>query len=372
MVRIAILGSGITGTAVRERLSREPGYTIVDDPALADLVVTSPGIPPAQFPKVNAPIVSEIELGYRLRPKNVKIVAITGTNGKTTTTTLISLMLQCPAVGNIGIPLISVTDPDLRFLSLEVSSYQLETIQTFKPFISIILNLTPDHLERHGDMEGYAKAKARIFENQGQSEYVIYNANDPLVKRTVENNARCTLVPIYPERPLQQNIMAATKAAQLCGVSDAFIEKVLKEFKGVEHRIEEVTEINGVIAYNDSKATNPESTMVALDKVTRPIILIAGGRDKNTPLEEMAQAMQGKVKHLVLIGEAADRFAKAFSSFPQTRAATFAEAVDIAFEKAAAGDAVLLSPACASFDMFKNFEERGRIFKDLVKKRRAQ
>ncbi len=368
-MNIAILGSGITGTAVRERLLNEPGYTIVDDPACADLVIASPGIPPKNFPTIKAPIISEIELGYRLLPKNVKIIAITGTNGKTTTTTLISLMLQCPAVGNIGIPLISVKDPALKHVSLEVSSYQLETIQTFKPFISIILNLTPDHLDRHGDMEGYAQAKARIFKNQTENDYVIYNANDPLVKRTVEEAARCTLVPIYPERPLQQNIMAATKAAQLCGVSDMYIEKVLKEFKGVEHRIEEVVEIDGVIAYNDSKATNPESTMVALDKVTRPIILIAGGRDKNTPLEEMNASMQGKVKHLVLIGEAANRFAAAFSSFPQTRASTFDEAVDIAFKIAAPGDAVLLSPACASFDMFKNFEERGRIFKDLVKKR---
>jgi len=367
-MKLAILGTGITGTAVRERISQESGYTLVDDPAIADLIVASPGIPPKDFPKVKVPIISEIELGYRLLP-GVKIVAITGTNGKTTTTTLISLMLQCPAVGNIGIPLISVKDRSLKFVSLEVSSYQLETIATFKPFISVILNLTPDHLERHVDMDSYAEAKARIFMNQDMSDYVIYNANDPLVKKVVEAKAKCQKVPIYPEKPLQQNILAARTAAKLCGVPEDHIEHVLKTFKGVEHRIEEVAEIHGVIAYNDSKATNPESTMVALDKITRPIILIAGGRDKNTPLEEMNEAMKGKVKHIVLIGEAADRFAKAFKGFSQTRAATFAEAVDLAFQNARSGDAVLLSPACASFDMFKNFEDRGKQFKDLVMKK---
>jgi UDP-N-acetylmuramoylalanine--D-glutamate ligase len=366
--KISILGTGVTGTAVRERMANEPGYTIVDDPAEADLVIASPGIPPRNFPKVKAPIISEIELGYRLLP-GVKIVAVTGTNGKTTTTTLISLMLDCPAAGNIGVPLISVQDRTLKYVSLEVSSYQLETIAEFKPFISVMLNLTPDHKERHPTMEIYAEAKARIFLNQDKNDHVIYNANDPLVKRIVEKNAKCRKVPIYPYKPLQQNILAAKAVARICGIPDQKVEEVLKNFKGVEHRIEEVAEIGGVIAYNDSKATNPESTMVALDKIERPIILIAGGRDKNTPLDDMARAMKHKVKHIVLIGEASDRFAQAFRDFPQTRAKTFAEAVDSAYAQAVPGDAVLLSPACASFDMFKNFEERGQQFKALVKQR---
>ncbi|MBU0580936.1 MAG: UDP-N-acetylmuramoyl-L-alanine--D-glutamate ligase [Candidatus Margulisbacteria bacterium] len=364
-MKVAVLGEGITGKAVKERLALESGYELVQ-PEEADLVVTSPGIPPKNFPKVKAPIISEIELAYQFL-KDVKLIAVTGTNGKTTTTTLISKILDCPAAGNIGLPLISIKEKNLKYISVEVSSYQLEAIDKFKPFISVILNVTPDHLERHGSMEEYAQAKARIFMNQNQDDYVVFNANDLLLQKVVKN-AKCNKVPIYPEKPLQQNILAVKAVAKICGVPLEKVEKILKEFKGVEHRLEEVAEFEGIKIINDSKATNPESTMVALDAIARPIILIAGGRDKNTPLEELANLMKVKIKHLILLGEAKDRFAKAFKNVTQSEVKDMEEAVDISFKKAKKGDVILLSPACASFDMFKNFEERGKVFKELVLK----
>lgn len=364
-MKVAVLGSGITGKAVKERLAAEPGYTLVQ-PEEAELIIASPGIPPRDFPKVKAPIISEIELAYRFL-KGIKLVAVTGTNGKTTTTTLISKVLDCPAAGNIGLPLISIKDKKIKYISVEVSSYQLETIDIFQPYISVILNVTPDHLERHGSIEEYAKAKARIFRNQNEHDYLIYNANDPILEKIVQK-AKCKKVPIHPKKPLEQNILATKAVAKICNIPDQKVEEVLKNFKGVEHRLEEVVNSNGVIIYNDSKATNPESTLVALDAIQRPIILIAGGRDKNTELNELAKAMQGKVKQLVLFGEAAGRFAKAFTSIPQSKVVDLEEAVEVAFKKAQKGDAILLSPACSSFDMFKNFEERGKRFKELVLK----
>jgi UDP-N-acetylmuramoylalanine--D-glutamate ligase len=364
IMKIAVLGSGITGKAVKKRLAKEKEYQLTTDIQKADLIIASPGIPPAKYPKTKTPIINEIEFGARFLPKT-KIVAITGTNGKTTTTTMISKILNCPAAGNIGTPLIAIADTSLKHLAVEVSSYQLETLKEFRPHISIILNITPDHMERHKTMAQYAKAKANIFKDQTKADFLIYNAKDPLIKKIIKN-VKAKKIPLYPKTPLEQNSLAALAVAKICKVPAKKAEKVLKDFKGVEHRLEKTALKKGVTYVNDSKATNPESTIVALSAFKDPIILLAGGADKNTSLKELTKAMKNKVKLLVLFGEAKDRFAKAFKGFPVIEAKTLNNAVKIAHKHAVKNDIVLLSPACASFDMFKNFEERGNKFKKIV------
>ena len=364
------------------------------------LIVVSPGVH-LDIPvlkeagKLEIPIISEIELAYRYLKK--PIIAVTGTNGKTTTTTLIGEILKTAGkkvavAGNIGYPLISVDDTYLDLIVAEISSYQLEAIEKFKPWISIILNITPDHLERHKTMEEYAALKGRIFENQTADDFLIYKSDDYLVKEVVKK-ARAKLIPFNrgdlsilpcPKEKIYikgehnlENALAATYTAKICGVGEEIIAKVLGEFKGVEHRIEYVATIREVIFINDSKATNPDSTIVALKAVNgkrvtgngKRIILIAGGRDKGTDLSELSRWILKTVKAVILIGEATERFKTAFSKngfkniYPVE---SMAEAVKKSLSLASEGDTVLLSPACASFDMFKNFEERGKVFKEEV------
>jgi UDP-N-acetylmuramoylalanine--D-glutamate ligase len=367
MIKVAVLGKeGKTGQAVIARLATESNYSYTDELEKADLLVASPGIPPNQYPKVNIPIVSEIELAYRLNPSPV--IAITGTNGKTTTTTLIATLLDVPAVGNIGVPYISMKDIH-PYLSVEVSSYQLETIDTFKPHIAVLLNLTEDHLTRHGDMEGYALAKQRIIKNQTEKDYVIYNQDDEWCRWMVQD-ARSQKIGFTVPTKLQQDYVAARLAAKICGKSDEQIDEVFKNFKGVEHRMEKVGTFKGVRVVNDSKGTNVDSTVVALETEPKQehIILIAGGRDKLTPLEPLAEAMRGRVKKVVILGEATARFAAGLKEFNQALVKDYDEAVRASFAAAVPGDLILLSPACASWDMFANFEERGKYFKKLVLK----
>jgi len=358
----------------------------------ADLIVLSPGVH-LDIPVIlkarqkNIPIISEIELAYRFLSK--PILAVTGTNGKTTTTTLIGEFLKAGAksavvAGNIGNPLVEVNDRDLDFVVAEISSYQLETIVTFRPWISLILNLTEDHIERHGSMGEYAAAKARIFLNQRKTDYLIYNAEDKLVSQ-LAGQAEARLVPfskkdsfldpaeiLIPGEHNLENALAAAHAALICGVSREIIRSVLKVFPGVEHRIELVTEKRGVKFYNDSKGTNPDSTIVALKSLSngqKNIILIAGGRDKGGDLTDMVHLISDTVKKVILIGEAAQRFKAVLKSkqyLDLILASDLTQAVNTSYSLARPGDAVLLSPACASFDMFSNFEERGRIFKQLV------
>jgi UDP-N-acetylmuramoylalanine--D-glutamate ligase len=358
----------------------------------AELVVMSPGVH-LNIPvilearKRNLPVISEIELAFRFTSK--PIIAVTGTNGKTTTTTLIGEFLRAgnkktAVAGNIGAPLVEVDDRELDFVVAEISSYQLETIVTFRPWISLILNLAEDHIERHKSMEEYAAAKARIFMNQGKTDYLIYNSEDKLVSQ-MATSAEARLVPfskkdsflnpreiLIPGEHNLENALAAAQAALICGISRDTIRRVLKTFPGVEHRIEFVTEKRGVKFYNDSKGTNPDSTLVALKSLSngqKNIILIAGGRDKGGDLTDLVHLISDTVKNVILIGEAAQRFggalqAKRYQSLVLT--ADLAQAVNTSYSLAQPGDAILLSPACASFDMFRNFEERGRIFKQLV------
>jgi len=354
----------------------------------ADLIVLSPGVHTdlvtlEEARKLRIPIISEIELACRFISK--PIIAITGTNGKTTTTTLIGEFLKAygkkvAVAGNIGNPLISVDDKDLDFLVVEVSSYQLETIVTFRPWISLILNLAEDHIERHKSMEEYSAAKARIFLNQRKTDYLIYNADDKLVS-SIAASSEARLVPFSKNKPFLdpremlipgehnlENALAAAQAALICGVTIDTIKKVLSTFPGVEHRIEFVTEKRGVKFYNDSKGTNPDSTIVALKALSngqKNIILIAGGKDKGGDLADMARLISTTVKKVILIGEAANRFGKVLKT-DLIFSGDLKEAVNTAYSLAGQGDIVLLSPACASFDMFSNFEERGKIFKELV------
>lgn len=363
----------------------------------SELIVVSPGVH-LDIPIIkeafirNIPVISEIEMAYRFFTK--PIIAVTGTNGKTTTTTLIGEILKAAGkkvavAGNIGNPLIEVNDKKLDFIVVEISSYQLEAIKTFRPWISVFLNLTEDHLERHKTFEEYAKAKSRIFLNQMKSDFIVYNAEDKKVAELVldsparkiafsTKNPQSLLmfdpskIRIKGEHNLE-NVLASTAAALIAGVKHKTIEKVLKSFKGIEHRIEYVRSLKDVRFYNDSKATNPNSTCVALKtlKAEGPIILILGGKDKGVDLGGMCELINKSVKKVVLLGEAAQRFEKELRSSNFNAIETvkdLKEAAQKSFKSAKKGDVVLLSPACASFDMFSNFEERGKVFKEAVKR----
>ncbi len=359
-----------------------------------DLIVVSPGIH-LDIPvleearKKKIPVISEIELAYRLLKR--PIIAVTGTNGKTTTTTLIGEMLvvggkKAAVAGNIGSPLVEVDDTDLDFIVAEVSSYQLETIVEFKPWISVILNIQPDHLERHRTMEEYMAQKSRIFMNQDGDDYIVYNQDDPQVRDMVKGAGAklvgftkdhpeiITISPSeirIPGRHNLENALAAAQTAYLCGVGRSTVADVLRSFAGVEHRIEFVSRVNGIEFYNDSKATNPDSTLVALDTFDgRGIILILGGRDKGVALDALCEKVKERVREVVLMGEAKDRFGQALENAGYKSlhfSGSMEDAVRTSCGLAGSGDVVLLSPACASFDMFKNFEERGRVFKQAVK-----
>ncbi len=380
-----------------------------------DFIVVSPGIH-LDIPvieeaiKKGVPVISEIELASMFFSK--PMIAITGTNGKTTTTTLTGEIFKkagyrVAVAGNIGIPLVSVDDKDLDYIIAEISSYQLETIDRFSPHIAVMLNLTPDHMERYGTMEAYGKAKQRIFKNQTSGDFLVYNHDDVEV-REMTKNAYSRKVPFsrkesvsggpfvnggymvrlnenYLESIIKisairikgdhniENALAAVSTALLCKIPVSDIAAALKEFGGVEHRIEHVATINGVEFLNDSKATNPDSTIVALKAVGKggDIILILGGRDKGTDLADMSALVKERTKAVILIGEAGPRFEKALraSGFGNIHYETTLEnAVRRGFSLSSKGDKVLLSPACASFDMFEDYEHRGRVFKESVRK----
>ncbi len=354
-------------------------------------------------------VTGEAELAYR----NYKghIIGITGTNGKTTTTILVGEMLATlPCVtkvgGNIGMALTKEVEtmPENSWLAAELSSFQLETVQNFRAEIAVILNLTPDHLTRHHTMEAYGAAKCNIFKNQHPEDVTLLNFDDPIVKSwggLVPGRlcwfSRKEILPqgiymaggdfviawedykevICNKKDLQifgghneENVLAAIGAAFFAGVEPCNIAAVLKNFKGVEHRIEYTATINGVPYYNDSKATNTDSTIKALEAFENGrLILIAGGRDKLTPLDEMMQLAKTKVDTMILLGEAAERFKEAAekAGIADIRmAGSMREAVELAHKIAAEPQTVLLSPACASFDMFTGFPQRGRCFKEIV------
>jgi UDP-N-acetylmuramoylalanine--D-glutamate ligase len=377
-----------------------------------DFVVVSPGVPLAlpDFDlsrRAGIPILAEVELASR--HLQGKIIGITGSNGKTTTTALVFELLtgaglKAHLAGNIGTPLIEFapesTSDDL--FAVELSSFQLEGIDRFRPAIGSILNLTPDHMDRYAGFEEYIAAKQRIFMNQEPADYGVLNADDP---RTAAMASNITARPMLFSRlnPITsgafvrngrvifrgeghetdlfdtnaislkgghnlENVLAACTMAILAGAAPQSLEESVRKFKGVEHRIEWVAEIDGVQYYNDSKATNVDATIKALEAFPGDIILIAGGRDKAGDFTVLNSLVREKVKHLVVIGEAAGKIRAALSAATDvSQAQSMAEAVSICRQKATPGGVVLLAPACASFDMFQNYEHRGRVFKDAVR-----
>ena len=380
-----------------------------------DLLVISPGVPIDSdivklFEKENVPVWGEIELAYNFEKGTV--FAITGTNGKTTTTTLVGEIMkkynnQTFVVGNIGN---SYTSEVLKttkdsYTVAEISSFQLETIREFAPKGSAILNITPDHLNRHYTMENYAAVKESITKNQWkvrEDDYCVLNYDDKVLRefgKTIKN-------PVYfsrKEKPSKgayldgriiryfdgkddyevmsvddmhlfgnhnyENVKAAIAMTIEAGVPLNIIINVIKDFMGVEHRIEYVRDKNGVRYYNDSKGTNPDSSIKALEAMSRPTILIAGGYDKHSEFDEFIEAFDNKVKLMVLLGQTADKIEETavrhgFTNIIKTD--SLEKAVKICAENAVSGDVVLLSPACASWGMFKNYEERGKLFKEYV------
>ena len=377
-----------------------------------DLIILSPGVDLTLEPIQKAlnnglQVISEMELAYHFI--RVPIIAITGTNGKTTTTLLIGEMLKeegkkVGVGGNVGEPLILFAEGggQWEILVVEVSSFQLEGIHAFRPRCSVLLNITEDHLDRYSKYEDYIEAKVQIFKNQGPEDVAILNGDDPIVMRygkgikakkfffslTEKVKEGCFLngsevilrlngtEEKYSLRqsPLKgvhnvDNMMAAILAARLFGCSKVAIERTLSRFKGLEHRLEFVREMDGVSYYNDSKGTNVGSVVKSLQSFEVPVILIAGGKDKNTDLRPLREFIQNRVRRMILIGEARGRMAQELGSLTDTVVAgTMEEAVVLAHRSAKKGEVVLLSPACSSFDMFNDYKERGKVFKEAVQR----
>lgn len=379
-----------------------------------DLIVTSPGvaldIPFLRKAKeLQIPIISEMELAYQFLPQNF-VIGITGTNGKTTTTALIGEILKAAKLkvvvaGNIGNPLsefIDKIDKD-DIVVLEISSFQLQTIKDFRPNIAVFLNFTPDHLDRHKNLDEYLSAKTRIFENQLEKDFMVLNRDDTTIMEVsrqfkakplyfsstkkdfedgiwIEKNQIMTQFKGKENKICQtqdialigphnlENVLASIGVSIILDIDLEAVRKTLNQFRGVEHRLEEVTSINGIRFINDSKATNVDAVMVALKSFDAPIILIAGGRGKGCDYRRLNQLLATKVKALVLLGEAKDEIAKQVDFKNIFKVQNLQEAVELSYHLSNPSDVVLLSPACASYDMFKNFEERGWVFKEEVAK----
>ncbi|HEU5321061.1 MAG TPA: UDP-N-acetylmuramoyl-L-alanine--D-glutamate ligase [Methylomirabilota bacterium] len=379
----------------------------------ADLVVVSPGVP-LQAPALarprarGVPIIGELELGWRAM--EAETIAITGTNGKTTTTALTgALLAEQPrpvlVAGNIGTPLTAHAErfPVDGLVVVEVSSFQLETIEGFQPRVAAILNVTPDHLDRHGTLGAYTAVKARILRNQTPADCAVLNADDPLTRALASRTRAHVLWFSRRRRALEhgvfvrdgwvaarlnghveeicplaeirlrgahnvENVLAATACALWTGLGLDAIRRAIGRFPAVPHRTEFVRDVRGVAFYNDSKGTNVASTLKALESFTERIVLIAGGKGKGQDFAPLAEAARGRVVHALTIGEDGPRVAAALEAarIPVTPAASLREAVERALAVARAGDVVLLSPACASFDMFDSYEHRGDMFRKLV------
>lgn len=341
-----------------------------------DMIVVSPGVPFNAPPLARAraagiPCVGEIEIGWMLSA--APVIAVTGSNGKTTVTTLIGKVIEASGrravtCGNIGNPFTGEMEriDKADFVSLEVSSFQLETIRAFRPAIAVLLNFNRNHLDRHADMDEYLAAKERIFLNQEAGDHLVFNGLDPLVAQA-STRARSRAVAFSAKPGYNANECAVLAVAAILGISEETCQGVFAAFTGLEHRREVVADIAGVRYINDSKATTVESCQWALRNLDRPVVLICGGKDKGVDYSLIAPYCAGKVKEIIVIGQAADKIAAALSSVaPLYKADTLENAVKRASAAAASGDAVLLSPMCASFDMFTDYEHRGRVFRQAV------
>lgn len=378
-----------------------------------DIMIVSPGIPidseiVTRVRNCGVEIWGEIELAYRY--SKGRVIGITGTNGKTTTTALTGEIMKnyfesVFIVGNIGTAYTSVaSDTGLDTVTVaEISSFQLESIQKFKPVVSAVLNITPDHLNRHYTMENYTAVKMSITKNQDKDQVCVLNYEDDILRKEAEKlknrvlffSSRTSLPEgiclngnniVYRDRGTEificgahemklvgihniENVMAAAGIALIMKVPAEIIRETIRNFNAVEHRIEYVAEKQGVIYYNDSKGTNTDASIKAIEAMTKPTVLIAGGYDKGSEYDEWLEAFGGKIKHLVLLGATKEKIAKTAEIHgykDYTCVDSLEEAVAVSAEQAREGDAVLLSPACASWDMFKSYEERGRLFKEYV------
>lgn len=438
--KILVYGAGLSGVAVcrfllnkgarviladkksKEELSEEAlaledlGVELLlndtlPDRVFWDMLLKSPGISSAvplvaMTKAAGIPVIGDIELAYQFT--KAPFIGITGTNGKTTTTALLGYICQkagLPTIvgGNIGQPLVNLVEDFNGVIVAELSSFQLEDCLTFAPKVAVMLNLTPDHMDRHGNIENYLAAKENIFLRQKADDFSILNYDDPILRAESEKvkgqliwfslrenlpegvfveNGQIIIatggrkVNVMPTRDIYikgnhnlENALAATAAAWVHGVSSEIIADSLRTFPGVEHRLEVVAEKDGILYINDSKGTNPDSTIKALEAYDRPIILIAGGYDKKSSLDTLMPLIKQKVKKLILVGATKNIFAQAAQAIgyrDYILTAAFEEAVATACQEAQSGDIVMLSPACASWDMFSNFEERGKLFKELV------
>jgi UDP-N-acetylmuramoylalanine--D-glutamate ligase len=342
----------------------------------ADLVVISPGVPVNSQPinwarEFNKPVISEIEVASILCP--AEIIAVTGSNGKTTVTTLIGNVLSAAGkkvfvCGNIGNPFCAEV-PKIEegdFVVLEISSFQLETIKDFKPKIAVILNITPNHLDRYNNIQEYLDAKQRIVMNQDKNDFLVLNADDPLLK-SLGDRVNSKVVFFTTQNGFNPNQSTVLSVGEILGISRSLTLDVFSKFKGIPHRMEELSQIRGIRFINDSKATTADSAIWAIKDINTPIILIAGGRHKGIDYRVILESARGKVKQAVLIGEAREKIAADFNGeIPVEYAFDLEEAVNKAYAYALPGYSVLLSPMCSSYDMFKDYEERGRVFKGIV------
>ena len=378
-----------------------------------DLIVVSPGVPfdtpeLVQVRNFGLPVIGELELAARFLKGNV--LAITGSNGKTTTTSLCSEIFKAGGAktlvgGNIGLPVIAMVEESESdtWSVLEVSSFQLETTESFHPHIAVILNITPDHLDRHGTFSNYAAMKERIFANQTGEDFLILNADDPVAQQAASrarsqifwfsrskivrrgafvlkgvvgfrDSEQASPEPMFPVSAISlkgehnvENVLAAVCAARVGKIPAEVITRAVESFRAVEHRLEFVTNIRGVEYYNDSKATNVDATAKAIEAFQGNIHLILGGKDKDSDYTQLSALLKERVKTVYTIGSAAEKIASQIGKVTAlTPAGTLAKAVSQAAEAAQAGDVVLLAPACSSFDQFENYEHRGRVFKELV------
>ena len=439
--KIVVIGMGKTGIAMARFLGKQGAKVIVTDEQPIDqwgnefeqiarekwleignyntriltgacIVVPSPGVPPdnallVEALKRNIPVMSEIEIAYRFL--KVPIIAVTGTNGKTTTTTLLGEILKSAGKkvfvgGNIGNPLIEYAETAQQddFIAAEISSFQLQWIERFRPFIAVLLNITSDHVNYHGSFAEYRRIKTRVFANQTKTDLAILNAADP-EQEEIARIINAQVIKFSSKRVLQkgifikknnivlrmpgeneeqyplsiinipglhnvENVMAAIMAARFCGCGQEDIIKAVSAFQGLPHRIEFVSEKNSVKFYDDSKGTNVGSVLRALDTFTHPVILLLGGRDKDGDFESLRPLLKTKTKKLILFGEARERIASLIGEdLPVSKKTKLRDAIESAYQGAVPGDVVLLSPGCASFDEFANYKERGNFFKDVVR-----
>ena len=380
----------------------------------SDLIVVSPGVPLAleSFQRARSagvPVIGEIELAARFI--RGRLIGITGSNGKTTTTTLTGELLRDAGLptqvgGNIGTALISLVESsrDDGFTVVELSSFQLEAVERLRLFVSVIINITPDHMDRYDSMDDYAAAKANVFRNQTANDFAVLNADDERVSK-MDSLTRARTIFFSRRRELDEgiflragslihresgaerelitreeiklrgdhnleNVMSALAAGVACGASADSMRASVRNFKGVEHRLEFVAEINGVKFYNDSKATNVDAAIKCIEAFDGGVNVILGGKDKGGDYSPLAPLVRERCSNVILIGAAADKIAAALENTrPLRRAATMREAVEIGLKISKPGEIVLLAPACASFDMFDNYEHRGRVFKDAVRSR---